>query len=72
MSGAYPLVFKQHPKYCVGKFANSIPYIALSDIYSNNYIIRATRDMNDTSDLNPVIIKYDVRFGIIDDGWDLD
>jgi hypothetical protein len=73
---AYIPVFRRNPKYCVGKFAESVPYIALYDVIDRSYIIRARasdepRDLFD-SEKREIIVQYDCMDELINDGWRLD
>ncbi|HIN39162.1 MAG TPA: hypothetical protein EYM84_02685 [Flavobacteriales bacterium] len=69
MSGAYPIVFKNNPKYDLG---GNTPYIALSDVIDLNYIIRASKSYDDKSDQNKIIVKCSSLKEIVEDGWRLD
>jgi hypothetical protein len=74
----YPPIFKNNPKYCVGKFANLTAYISYEDIMNYKYIIRA-RDWSScdstvlvSNEGSEIIKEYDNMESLIDDGWELD
>lgn len=65
-------ILKANTKYCVGQFADHIPYIAYTDVMSYKFIIRATNDLNNKSESNPIIISYQNIDELVNDGWRLD
>jgi hypothetical protein len=72
MTGAYPIVFKQNPKYCKDDFLYCSPFISLADINENKYIIRGTLNRDEKDNNKPIIVQYNELWNIIDDGWRLD
>lgn len=65
-------VFKQNAKFCVNQFAGLTPYIAYGDVMSYKFVIRATRDYNDKSETNSVIVEYGSIDELVNDDWRLD
>ena len=68
-------VFKNNPKYCVGKFQDLTPYIAYDDVMNNKYIIRG-RPVSITSNFDnekrEIISSYTSMEELVMDGWRLD
>ena len=69
MAAAYPIVFKNNPKYHIGW---DTPFIALSDVMALNYIIRISKSYEDKSETNEIIVQYNSLEEIVNDGWRLD
>jgi hypothetical protein len=69
MAAAYPIVFKNNPKYDIGQ---NTAFIALSDIMNLNYILRKSKSYDDKSDQNEIIVQYNSLQDIVEDGWRLD
>lgn len=69
-------VFKKNSKYCIGKFAEMIPYISYVDVMDYKYIIRAkplTRKINNFDTYQgEIIVQYDSIEELVKDGWQLD
>ena len=68
-------VFKQNPKYCIGKFTDLTPYISYNDVMSNKYIIRGRpSDEHNSFDAQEreIIVEYNSLESIVNDGWRLD
>ena len=68
-------VFKSNPKYCIGKYADLIPYISYDDVMNYKFIIRG-RSLNEHNSFDAeereIIVKYDSLIDLISDGWRLD
>jgi len=67
--------FHSHPKYCIGKFMNMIPYISYNDIMNRKCIIRARpvyKYNSFDSEERDIIIQYESIEKLINDGWRLD
>jgi hypothetical protein len=68
-------VFKQNPKYCLGRFADLTPYISYNDVMSYKYIIRG-RPIGEHNSFDAqereIIVEYNNLESLINDGWRLD
>jgi hypothetical protein len=65
-------IFKKHAVYCINQYDGATPYIAYSDVMDYRFIIRATKNYKDKSDVNPIIVEYSSIDELVWDGWRLD
>lgn len=75
-AGSFSFLLQHNPKYCVGKFANVVPFILYDEVGSKyRYIVRCRPlylESKDSCSVDDIIAEYDSIESLVNDGWRMD